>query len=96
VDVVGHAADVWGYGTSRLMSPETGRRTGHRSRSRRVREEVDLGQIHVPAQGFDIVDEMVAPVGGGVLRWCGVAGPLSQGVWGAVFGQAAKDHSEEF
>jgi hypothetical protein len=25
-----------------------------------VREEVDLGQIHVPAQGFDIVDEMVS------------------------------------
>ena len=75
-----------GYGTSRLMSPETGRRTGHRSRSRRVREEVDLGQIHVPAQGFDIVDEMVAPVGGGVLRGCGVAGsPLSQGVWGERF-----------
>lgn len=85
MDVVGHAADVWGYGTSRLMSPETGRRTGHRSRSRRVREEVDLGQIHVPAQGFDIVDEMVAPVGGGFSGGAESPGPLSQGVWGERF-----------
>jgi hypothetical protein len=37
-------------------------------RSRGVREEVDLGQVQVPAQGFDVVDEVVAPVGGGVLR----------------------------
>lgn len=67
-----------GYGISRLMSPETRRRTGHRSRSRRVREEVDLGQIHVPARGFDIVDEMVAPVGGGSSGGAESPGPLSQ------------------
>jgi hypothetical protein len=30
-----------------------------------VREEVDPGQIQMPAQGFDIVDEVIAPVGGG-------------------------------
>jgi hypothetical protein len=59
-----------------------------------VREEVDLGQIQVPAQGFDIVDEVVAPVGGGVLGGCGVAGsPEVQEYEGAVFGQAAQDHS---
>jgi hypothetical protein len=68
-------------GTSRLMSPETGRRKGHRSRSRRVREEVDLGQIHVPAQSF-IVDEMVAPVGGGSSGGAESPDPLSQGVSG--------------
>jgi hypothetical protein len=34
----------------------------------RVREEVDPGQIHVPARGFDIVDKVVAPVGGGGSR----------------------------
>jgi hypothetical protein len=52
-----------------------------------MREEVDLGQIQVPAQGFDIVNEVVAPVGGGVLRGCGVAGsPEVQEYEGAVFG----------
>jgi hypothetical protein len=60
-------------------------------RSRRVREEVDLGQIQMPAPGFDIVDEVVAPVGGGVLRGCGVAdSPEVQEYEGAVFGQAAQ------
>jgi len=63
-------------------------------RSSRVREEVDLGQIQVPAQGFDIVDEVAAPVGGGVLRGCGVAGSAEvQEYEGAAFGQAAQDPS---
>jgi hypothetical protein len=44
----------------------------------------------VPAQGFDVV-EVVAPVGGGVLREYGVARiPEIQEYEGAVFGQAAR------
>jgi hypothetical protein len=34
-----------------------------------VGEEVDFGQVQVLAQGFDVVDEVVASVGGGVCRF---------------------------
>ena len=74
VDVLGPAADVWGL--RHQPADVSGNWAAYRTPIAlpRVREEVDLGQIHVPAQGFDIVDEMVAPVGGGVLRAWGVAG----------------------